>query len=221
MVSVEFSPTERERIAAAVAAAEAKTSAEIVPVVALDSGRYDRAEDAIGVVFGLLALTVVWFVYPPPEPGSWAGPPPTLELVALIVALLVGMSLGSVLASRLPGLRRLAIPPSQMREETERAARALFYDQRIHHTERGDAVLIYISLYERVVCVLPDQQIESQLGQDAIDEVCGVLTAKLREADVTAALEAGIGTLGEHLARALPGDGDDANELKDALVVVR
>jgi putative membrane protein len=217
---LEFDAADHERVRAAVVAAEARSSAEIVPVLARDSGRYDRAEDAFGVIFGLLAMILVWFVYPAAEPNSWAGPPPLLELVALVAAVLVGFGLGTVLASRLPGLRRLAIFPAMLREETELAARALFHDERIHHTRRASAVLIYVSLYEHVVCVLPDEQAEAALGPEALAAVRDKLTAELRRGDPIAALVAAIELLGEKLAEALPGDADDDNELEDALILV-
>lgn len=218
---MEFDEQQRARVSAAVAAAEARTSAEIVPVVAADSGRYDRAEDAVGFVLGLTTMALVWLLYPvEAEPGSWAGPPALLELVALVAAMILGTSLGTVLAARVPGLRRIAIPPAQLRQEVEAAARATFYDQRIHHTERGDAVMIYVSLFERVVVVLPDEQLEAKLGPERVAQICATLTAKLGEGDVIAAIVAGVEALGERLAEVLPGDAGDANEIVDALITI-
>ena len=48
----DFSDEQRRAVAQAVAEAEGKTSAEIVPVVATASGRYDRAEDIVGLWTG-------------------------------------------------------------------------------------------------------------------------------------------------------------------------
>jgi putative membrane protein len=218
---VKLDTADRAAISKAVREAEARTSAEIVPVVALDSGRYDRAEDAFGFVVGLLAVALVWWVWPPPpEPGSWSGPSANVELVALLASMIVGTGLGTALAIRLPVLRRLAIPPAQMQAEVESAAQALFFDQRIHHTAQRDAVMIYVSLFERTVYVLPDQAIADKLGADALGQVCAAVTAKLRDADVRGALIVGVERLGEILATAMPGDGDDTNELDDVLVVI-
>ena len=55
-----FSEEEKKEIADAVLKAESLTSAEIVPVAATCSGRNDRAEDIIGVFFGIIAMIVVW-----------------------------------------------------------------------------------------------------------------------------------------------------------------
>jgi putative membrane protein len=218
---VKLDATQRAAVSEAVRRAEARTSAEIVPVVAFDSGRYDRAEDAFGFVVGLLAVALVWWVYPfAPEPGSWSGPPEIVELVALLAAMIVGTGLGTALAVRVPTLRRLALPLATMQAEVHRAARALFHDQRIHHTQHRDAVMIYVSLFERTVFVLPDRAVEAKLGGDAVAKVCATLTSKLREGDVSLALVAGVEALGDALAEVLPADGEQQNELDDVLVVI-
>jgi putative membrane protein len=221
MVKLVVTAEDQQRLSAAVAAAEARTCAEIVPVIARDSGRYDRAEDAVGFVLGLAAMALVWLLYPVEhEPGSWGGPPPTLELIALVVAMILGTSLGTLLAARVPGLRRLAIPSAQLREEVQAAARATFYDQRIHHTERGDAVMIYVSLFERVVVVLPGMQLEAKIDPGRITQVCSTVTATLGQGDVITALVAGVEALGELLAESAPGDDGDTNEIADALILI-
>ena len=68
-----FSEEQRKQVEQAVIDAEAKTSAEIVPVVATASGRYDRAEDIIGLWLATIAAVAVWLLFPRKaiESGSW------------------------------------------------------------------------------------------------------------------------------------------------------
>ena len=56
----------------AIAAAELHTGAEFVVAVAARSGRYDRAEDLFGLVFGLLGVTAAWLLFQGvmPNPGA-------------------------------------------------------------------------------------------------------------------------------------------------------
>ena len=54
-----FNDQARERVNQAIAQAESKTSAEVVPVVATASGRYDRPEDIVGLWLGIIALQAV------------------------------------------------------------------------------------------------------------------------------------------------------------------
>jgi len=67
-----FSDQQRRQIEEAVAAAEAKASCEIIPVVATVSGRYDRPEDLIGLWLAFLAAVSLWLALPgAAEQGTW------------------------------------------------------------------------------------------------------------------------------------------------------
>jgi putative membrane protein len=217
-----FTEDDRKRINRAVADAESRTSAEIVPAVATSSGRYDRPEDIVGLWTGLVALAVVWLVLPREsgEPGSWGGMPTGVALAALIAAVLVGFIAGAVLGSRVAWLRRLFTPGRQMREEVFTRAREVFFDNRVHHTAGASGLLIYVSFFERMAAVIGDQAVLEKVGQPALDEWCGQLTARLATQTPTEAICGVLVAAGEQLAAALPRAGDDVNELSDALVVL-
>ena len=220
--SERFTEEQRRAIAQAVGEAEAKTSAEIVPVVATRSGRYDRAEDVCGLVLGLLALALTWCAFQrvDPEAGEWGLSPTRFELPAMIAALLVGFVGGAVLAARFGTLGRLFTPSAQMKEDVAARARTVFFDQRVHHTAQGNGVLLYLSLHERMASVLGDEAVLEKLGQGALDEACGLLVAGMGKGDPTAALTDAIRALGAHLARVLPREAADRNEIGDALVTI-
>jgi len=222
-----FTDEDRQRIARTVADAESRTSAEIVPVVAGDSGRYDRSEDVVGLWMGLALMAVTWYALPGGrsepgswDPGSWDAVPAGIELAALIGAMLVGFVIGAIVGSRVGWLRRLFTPARQMHEETRARSRQLFCDHRVHHTAGSTGLLIYVSLFERMAAVVADEAVLEKLGQAALDELCDRLTADLRSAGVTAALCNCISATGERLAPVLPRSADDVNELSDVLVVI-
>lgn len=207
----------------AVAEAESRTSAEIVPVVARCSGRYDRAEDVVGLWFAALLLALAYLAFPPPalaEAGDWGAPSALAHLALLLACLPVGFVAGAALASWAPGARRLFTPRRQMREEVEAKARAVFFDQRIHHTAAGSGVLLYVSLHERIAAIVADQRVLGALGQIKLDALCYEFTDRLRESGPRVALRQTIAALGEELATVLPRTTDDRNELPDALVLM-
>lgn len=219
-----FSEADRKRINECVGAAESKTSAEIVPVVATTSGRYDRAEDLVGLWSGivLMILTAVFWPAPPVsmESGSWDKDPSLLQAGKLIIAILVGFMLGVAAGSRIGSVRRMFTPAKQMREEVQQSARAIFFDKRIHHTESGSGLLIYISLFEHIAVILADQQVLKALGQGTLDELCSSLTAGLKENSATDSICRTIETAAEKLAVVLPGQSTDVNELPDSLITI-
>jgi putative membrane protein len=220
--SAVFSDTDRERVNRAIREAESATSAEILPVVARSSGRYDRAEDIVGLWFAVLAMIIVWIAFPLPEtePGDWDAPAPVWQLVALLAGTLVGFLIGALVGERVDWLRRLFTPRTQMRDEVSGRARGVFFDKRVHHTDGGAGVLLYVSLFEHMAAVIADQRIVDKLGQKQIDEICREFTQRLHEGTPIDALCATAVPLGQRLAALLPRSEDDVNELSDALVVI-
>ena len=217
-----FGKDDHERVNQAVREAESSTSAEILPVVARSSGRYDRPEDIVGLWFAVLAMIIVWIVFPLPriEEGNWDSSSPVWQLVALITGAVVGFVAGAFIGSRVDWLRRLFTPQVQMQEEVYSRAREIFFDNRVHHTGEGSGVLLYVSLFEHMTAVIADQGILDKIGQEKIDELCRELTQRLHEGTVIDALCVTATTLGQHLAPLLPRAEDDVNELPDALVVI-
>jgi len=206
----------------AVAAAERTTSAEIVPCVATASGRYDRAEDIVGLWVAMIGLVAACLLWPPhvKETGSWDLPEPWVFPAIVVLIAVAGFVAGAVVASRIGWLRRLFTPGRQMCDEVAQRADAVFFDQRIHHTAGATGVLLYVSLYERKAVVLADQAILEKFGPDALQDVCGTLTAHLRHCHPADALCQAIVVVGEKLAPVLPRAANDVNELPDALVTL-
>jgi putative membrane protein len=209
-------------VAQAIQDAESKTSAEIVPVIAGSSGRYDRPEDIVGLWLAIVGIIVVWFIFPSAkaEAGSWDTAEPVWELVALVAVTIVGFVLGAIIATRIGWLRRLFTPAKQMREEVFGRARQVFFDNRVYRTAAASGVLLYVSQYERMAAVIADQAIIDKLGQAQIDQTCADFTRLLSERTAVDALCETARSLGQRLSGVLPRAPDDVNELSDALVVL-
>lgn len=213
---------QRRQVERAIVEAEAKSSCEIVPVVATSSGRYDRAEDMIGLWLAILAAVAVWLILPRQlnESGSWDSVPIYVGLLAMVVGIVVAFIAGATLGSRIGWLRRLFTPRKQMLEEVSARAREMFFDKRIHHTSGSTGMLIYVSLYEHIAVVLGDQEILDKLGQTFLDQLCRQLTEGLRQADTCDAICSVIAEAGRQLSGPLPRAKGDVNELHDALVLI-
>jgi putative membrane protein len=215
-----FSEADHRRVADAVARAETRTSAEIIPIVATSSGRYDRAEDIVGLWCGVIALCVGWWLAQGVELSEWGVPRPRLGLPSVVGLVLGGWVLGVLLAHLSASLRRLFTPRREQKAEVQRAAREAFFDRRVHHTEGGSGMLLYVSLFEHMAVVLADSQVLEKLGQPKLDSLCASLVSELRKGAYTDALCQTIDQAGVLLAEALPAQAVNRNEIPDALVVM-
>lgn len=217
-----FSDEQKQNVLQAVAEAESKTSCEIVPVVSSSSGRYDRAEDIVGLWLATITAAVMWTAFPrePVESGSWSAGSVSLGVLTVVAGVVIAFLIGAVCGSRISWLRRLFAPKKQMQEEVAARARSVFFDNRVHHTAGATGLLIYVSLFEHQAVVLGDQEVLDKLGQSFLDGLCGQLTEQLHNGHPTEALCTTIEKAGEQLATPLPRASDDQNELQDALVLI-
>ena len=217
-----FNKEQRKQVENAVTEAEAKTSCEIVPVVATASGRYDRAEDMIGLWLAILAAITVWLIFPRQtnESGSWDGMSFYVGLLTMVGGVVAAFIVGVVAGNRIGWLRRMLTPGNQMLEEVSARAREIFFDKRVHHTSGATGMLIYVSLFEHIAVVLGDQEVLDKLGQSSLDRLCQQLTQGLHQGDSTNAICSVIVEAGNKLSGPLPRAEGDVNELQDTLVLI-
>lgn len=218
-----FTEEDKHAIRDAVAEAEKKTSGEIVPVVATRSGRYDRSEDIFGVILGVLAVAAVWLLLQRigPKAGHWGGAQTIsfglgLVLLTFVVAFVVGV----VLSTFVPAVARPFIAKKELREEVLRSARQAFFEFRVRGTKGGTGILVYISLFERMVWVLGDRAISEKLDQPKWDEVKDLVIDGLRRGKPTEGICSAINRCGELLSQHFPIAPDDVNELSNELHLI-
>ncbi|MBT4866671.1 MAG: hypothetical protein HON53_16330 [Planctomycetaceae bacterium] len=217
-----FNEQQRKQVEQAIVEAEAKTSCEIVPVVATASGRYDRAEDVIGLWLAVIAAVTVWLLFPQQvgDAGSWGGTSLLVGVLTMIAAVAVAFVAGAIIGSKVGWLRRLFIPRQQLLDEVAARAREVFFDKRVHHTASATGMLIYVSLYEHTAIVLGDQEVLDKLGQTFLDGLCKQLTEGLHQHNPTETLCSVIAEAGTQLSEPLPREAGDVNELQDTLILI-
>src|SRR5262245_35160471 len=115
---------------------EARSSAEVVVSVRPRSGSYLQADLLFGIAAGAAATALLLFL------------PQTFAPLWFLVDPLLAGALAAFAGSRLPGLRRALTPGALRRLRTERAARALFLERRVHATSGRTGLLLYVSLLE-------------------------------------------------------------------------
>jgi putative membrane protein len=211
---IRLTEQEKTRISDAVTAAEARTSAEIVPMLVARSGLYRDAQHRAGLALALIMLTGLLMGERLWPFWGWR----TADAAWLILAVLVGYAAGSWIGV-FPSVIRAVTSSDRLRRKVQLRAEQAFAQHSLSRTRRRTGVLIMISLLERQVYVLPDLGIESAVPPAQWNDVIEAVVGRLREHDVVGGFCAGIDRCGVLLARACPAaPGDNPDELSNRLL---
>lgn len=223
VASKRFTPEDREAIAQAVAEAEKKTSGEIVPVVATASDRYDRAEDLFGLLFAIVAVAAAWVAFQgfAPDPGAWqAEPEPRYSLPWILATFGVAGFAGMLLADRVPFIRRIFAGRWMMTPRVEAAAADAFTRFHVRRTKDSTGIVIYVSLFERMVCVEADRGIAEKVPASEWKSVCEGLVKAMKAGRHREGFVEAIRRCGELLSEHFPIQPDDVDELTNELRII-
>jgi putative membrane protein len=202
-----FIPTPDDvRISEAIHTAEAKTSGEIVAVVASESDSYLYAPFLWAA---LAALAIIWpLVY-----FTWM----SIQWIA-VIQLLVFAGLAAILTSR--PLRYRLVPRAVLVERAHARAVEQFLVQNLHTTHGRTGVLIFVSVAERYAEVLADAAIHGKVPEGTWQTIVDELTAHIGEGRQTEGFVKAIDRVGQHLAKHFPPGSAPANALPNHLIVL-
>jgi len=225
-----FSEEENARIRAAVEAAEANTSGEIVAMVVHRSDSYREAE-ILGAVLtsaflALLVEVAIQLISPWLSTSGWEhGGRLPAELVLYGVSVWTYVPLAFLLFfplrylfRRCESLKLAFVGRRRIQEAVrERAVRA-FYEKGLYRTRDETGILIFLSLLEHKVWILGDRGINGRIPHQEWQDLAGELSNGLREGRACDALCSVIAACGAELARHFPRRPDDTNELADEVI---
>lgn len=201
-------PAARQHLEAVVAEAERTTGGEIVVAVVRACDEYGAVGWRLGVALAAATfLALGWFV--PPLP--W-----TVYLAAQAAALGVGHGL-----ARVETLRRWLLPSALVEQRVAQRASRCFAEEGLVHTRGRTGILLFVALLEHRVVVLADEGIHRVLDPDeSWQQVVDLAVAGLRGGRAVEGLEAAVRRCGEILARHLPAEAPNPDELPNRLVVL-
>lgn len=222
--TIHMSADDHRLVSAAVAAAEASTSGEIVTIVTDLSDRYRETAFAWATIAAFAALTAValfpqfyqgcyeWLMggwtydY---SPGQWLG------IVTVFAAL---KWIGTFLILQYQPLR-LAMTPAAIKARRVRArATKLFRVGAEARTEGKTGVLLYLSLRERRADIIADSAIAEKVAPEVWGEAMVVLLDHVRADRAGVGMAEAVTRMGSVLAEHFPKGSENPNELPDRLI---
>ena len=219
-----MSDADRERVGAAVTAAETHSAGEIVTILAHHSDEY--ADIALGwaAFVGVLALTALT-LFPTFYLGVWEmltggwiheWTPRSIFGVALTVAVLKFAGMWLILLWR---PLRLWLTPAPVRHARTRArAISAFRIGAERRTHGRTGILIYLSLAEHRAEIVADEAIAAKVAPEVWGEAMAAMLTELKRDHLADGLIAAVTRVGAVLAEHFPRSDDDVNELPDRLI---
>ena len=205
MVKSLLSEADAREVEAAVALAEAQSSAELVVAVVPRSAEYWQGRVLVSVAWALAAGFAFLHFAPWHEPA-----------LALLLELAVGLLTFAL--SGATWLRRVLLPNKAAALAVQARAFQLFAERGLHGTRARTALLIFVSELEHRVVLMGDHSIDERLGQNGWDEHVKLLASHLRNNQAKQGLLEVIERLAPQLAAVAPREHDDTNELPDAVL---
>ena len=201
-----ISEKDGRRVAEAIAAAERKTSGEIVVVVARESDTYTY----VPLLYAsLIALLLPW----PLIFFTWW----RVDLIYLI-QLAVFVAIATIAFIR--PLRYLLVPPAVKRSRAHRHAVEQFLAQNLHTTRGRTGVLIFVAEAERFAEIIADIDIRKKVGNEVWQGIVDRLIVKITANEPADGLIEAIEETGKHLAKHFPPGSEDPDELPNHLILL-
>ena len=219
-----LSEADHALVTAAVSAAEAKSSGEVVTIVAPRSDAYHD----VGLHYAVLAMLLVpvglYFV--PQGLIDWAtglllgwNAEPTRQQFALwLFVKLAAVFLIVRYALAYMPLRMALTPGRTKTRRVHRRAIEVFRTSCELKTRGRTGVLIYLSLAEHRAEIVADRAIAEQVSAEVWTEALAALVAEMKAGRTGAGLAKAVEMVGQVLAPILPPVPRDENELPDRLV---
>ncbi|MDE2373768.1 MAG: TPM domain-containing protein [Hyphomicrobiales bacterium] len=192
-------------VAAAIHAAEKRTSGQIVCVLARASADYAHVPILWASALALLTPWPLIVLTPWSVQRIFL-----LQLVVFIIAALVFF---------LTPLRLALVPRAVRRAQAHRAALEQFVIRRVAHTGSRSGVLIFVSLAERYARIIADDGIAAKVNNAEWQSAIDALTGHMRDGRIADGFVAAIERCGAVLATHAPGDGS-GGALPNRLYVV-
>jgi putative membrane protein len=192
--------------------AEKRTGAQIVLAVIERSDAYPELPwKAFALAAAVAGLLVV--LQDVTRPGWTSG---FAVLYAVSLTLTAGIT-SALLCVYVPSFARLFLDRHRASAEVHQYASHLFLSREMFATRRRTGILLLVSLFERLVVVLPDRGLAEFLSHDALQTIIGCMTAALKTGQIDRALEDGLASLEDALAgKAIGGSGE--NKLPDTVI---
>ena len=214
---MKFTRKELEQLEAAVARAEERTSAEIVPVVVPSSDWYPvaiwRGAGAGVVVASVLCLIAFQYYHGWSLAWLFTG-------WGAAVTILFGGTTGALLGAFVPPIKRFLAGSERTATMVHLRATQAFVQEEVFSTRDRTGVLVFISLFEHRIEIMADAEINRRVGTDDWGDIVARIRDGIRSGQLYDGLVEAFDMCGELLEKkGMAIRHDDEDELRNEVRV--
>jgi putative membrane protein len=221
---MQLTDADREKVSAAIAAAEANSNGEIVAVATPISDPYHD----VALHWALIPLFAVlaWAAWRPSALAWWYDflfggwqPDPTLsQLLTLLMFFAALKFTVALLILKWMPLRIALTPGATKHRRVRRRALAIFKSAAERRTTGRTGILIYLSMAERRAEIIGDEAITKVTTPETWGDAMTSLLVEVKQGRVGDGIVAAIERVGLVLTEHFPRTADDVNEIPDKLI---
>ena len=204
------SDEELMEISLTVKRAESKTSGEIVPMIVSSSAPRTFIPALLFLVLVIFILVGAGPVYE----SFWISPSLLNQGPLYVCAALLSWFIGNS-----NFLLRFLTPQKELKRFVQRRAQFEFYEASIQKTEASTGILIFVSLAERQVVILGDENISKHISQDEWVSLVENFVLEIKRGHFAQGMCKSVVRAGEILEKFFPRKPVDFNELPNHLIV--
>lgn len=201
-----ISQSDRERITAAIAAAETRTSGEIICVIAARSGLDLAPPVVVSALIALIAPLPLVLV------TDWSAGTVYAGQIIVFLVLLARLAWGP--------LRHRLVPKPIRHARAHDLALRHFFAQGLHATSQRTGVLIFASAGDRYAEIVADITINARVPQATWDAAITALTGAIKEGRAGDGFLAAIEMCGQVLAEHFPPGTLNPDEVPNKLIEI-
>ena len=221
---IHLTEEDRQKVSAAIAAAEANSNGEIVAVTTPISDPYHDV--ALHWAMVPLFAVLAWAAWRPTAlewwygllVGGWESDPTMSQLLTLLMVFAALKFTVALLILKWMPLRVALTPGATKSRRVRRRALAIFKSAAERRTTGRTGILIYLSMAERRAEIIGDEAITKVTTPETWGEAMAELLVELKRGRVGDGIVAAIEQVGVVLAENFPRTDADVNEIPDKLI---
>ena len=179
-----------EEIAKAIEKFESEVEFEFIPVIAPKSSYTEHVPWILSLILMFISIVVIDFIFQDSYQDRWI-----YYLMGLLFSVLFGFIL-----DRLDWVDRFFISKKEQVRQVHEKAERIFFKKKLHESKSHNALLLYISVLEKRIVLLPDTRTHIEGLDQITQKMLQLLQASFKKQQYQQGIMAAIGHLSQELS---------------------